>query len=108
MRRSRGLVLALAALALSGSLPACTVFRKCGLSGCPDDARISAEVRAQLDRYPELQAPNLISIQTLDHVVYLNGQVNTDPERNLAKTAAARVAGVTRVVNNINLEPQGR
>jgi osmotically-inducible protein OsmY len=93
---------------LSGSLSACTVFRKCGLGGCPDDTRISADVRAQLDRYPELQPPNLISVQTLDHVVYLNGQVNTEPERNLAKAAAARVAGVTRVVNNINLEPQGR
>ena len=108
MRRSKRLVLALAVLSLSGNLSGCTVFRKCGLAGCPDDARISAAVRAQLDRYPELQAPNLITIQTLDHVVYLNGQVNTEPERNLAKAAAARVAGVTRVVNNINLEPQGR
>jgi osmotically-inducible protein OsmY len=41
-------------------------------------------------------------------VVYLTGQVNTDAERILAKSVALQAAGVTQVVNSINLGYQGR
>jgi osmotically-inducible protein OsmY len=42
-------------------------------------------------------------VQTLDHVVYLNGLVDTDLERQLAESVAAGAKGVTRVVNSIGL-----
>lgn len=83
------------------------MYRKCGLSGCPDDAGITADVRTRLNQYPELEPPNLIYVQTLDHVVYLTGQVDTDTERLLAKSVALEAGGVTRVVNSINLSYQG-
>jgi osmotically-inducible protein OsmY len=99
---------AVAAVILAGNLCACAVYRKCGFSGCPDDARISADVRALFKQYPELAPPNLVYVQTLDRVVYLTGQVNTDPECALARSVAIQVAGVTRVVNSINTGYQGR
>ena len=92
---------------LTGSLCGCAVYRKCGWNGCAGDARITADVRARLNQYPELEPPNLIYVQTLDHVVYLTGQVNTDTERMLAKSVALEAAEVNRVVNSINLSYQG-
>ena len=92
---------------LAGTLSACAAYRKCGWEGCPGDRHISSDVRATFNQYPELEPPNLIYIQTLDHIVYLTGQVNTEPERDLAGSLAKSVAGVDRVVNSINLEYQG-
>jgi osmotically-inducible protein OsmY len=93
---------------LAGSLCACAAYRKCGFAGCPGDANITANVRALFNQYPALEPPNLIYVQTLDHVVYLTGQVNTDAERILAKSVALQAVGVTQVVNSINLGYQGR
>jgi osmotically-inducible protein OsmY len=42
-------------------------------------------------------------VQTLDHVVYLNGVVDTPFEQRLAESVAGEAAGVKRVVNNIGL-----
>lgn len=84
------------------------MYRKCGFAGCPGDADITANVRAVFNQYPVLEPPNLVYVQTLDRVVYLTGQVNTDPERVLAKSVALQVPGVRRVVNSINLAYQGR
>ena len=97
-----------AALILAATPSACAVYSKCGLTGCPGDARITAQVTARFKRYAELEPPNLIYVQTLDRVVYLTGQVNTEPERELAQTVAQQVPGVTRVVNSINIGYQGR
>ncbi len=57
--------------------------------------------------YLELEPPNLIYVQTLDRVVYLTGQVNTETELELAQSLALHVPGVTRVVNSINMGYQG-
>jgi osmotically-inducible protein OsmY len=92
---------------LAANLCACAVYRKCGFAGCPGDAKITAEVKALFDRYPALEPPNLLYVQTLDRVVYLTGQVNTETERELAQSLASHVAGVTRVVNSINTGYQG-
>jgi osmotically-inducible protein OsmY len=108
MSWSRGFSAVISAGILAGSLCGCAVYRKCGFTGCAGDAKITADVKALLDRYPELEPPNIVYVQTLDHVVYLTGQVNTDPERILAKSVALQVAGVTRVINSINLGYQGR
>jgi osmotically-inducible protein OsmY len=94
------------AITVTAALPACAVYRKCGLSGCPGDARITAEVRALLDQHAALGPPNLIRVQTLDRVVYLSGQVSTDLQREIAQSIALEAPGVARVVNSL-AEPYG-
>ncbi len=87
-------------------LPGCAVYQayeKCGFAGCSDDQRITRDVRALLNRHPALEPPNLIQVRTLDHVVYLNGLVDTDFERQMADSVAAEAQGVVRVVNSIGL-----
>jgi osmotically-inducible protein OsmY len=96
---------------LSGAMAGCATvetYRKCGFSGCLGDSDITARVQGRFERYTVLQPPNLIRVQTLDHVVYLTGIVNTPPPRDLAGSVAAQVPGVRRVVNSISLEYQGR
>jgi osmotically-inducible protein OsmY len=104
-RTKRVLALALALPLVSGA-PGCAVYHtyeKCGFSGCPGDAAITANVRGLFDRHPALQAPNLLSVQTLDHVVYLSGVVDTDLERQMAESVALEATGVVRVVNSIGV-----
>ena len=91
------------ALVLAATLPGCAAYKKCGFAGCPGDAEITAQVRALFDQYPVLKPPNLLEVQTLDHVVYLNGVVDTDLERQMAESVAHEATGVTRVVNSIGL-----
>lgn len=108
MIRLRHILAPAVAVVLTGSLPACAVYRKCGFSGCPGDAKISANVRTLLKQYPSLEAPNTVRVQTMDHVVYLNGEVNTDLERFTAESVARSIPGVTRVVDSISLSYSGR
>jgi len=91
------------ALILTGILPGCAAYTKCGFTGCPGDAKITADVRALFDQHPELEPPNLINVRTLDHVVYLTGLLDTDLQRQMAQSLAHQVAGVTKVVNSIGL-----
>jgi len=95
---------------LTCALPGCAVFNvynKCGFAGCPGDARITADVVARFRSYTTLQPPNLIRVQTLDRVVYLTGQVNTDTARDLADSVALQAAGAARVVDTISIEYAG-
>jgi osmotically-inducible protein OsmY len=86
---------------LAYALAGCATFEKCGLEGCPGDAGITAKVQAALNRHADLGAPDSISVQTLNHVVYLNGLVDDDLAKRTAVSVTKRVAGVTDVVNNI-------
>jgi osmotically-inducible protein OsmY len=93
------------------ALPGCAsydAYIKCKSDGCPDDARITADVRALFKQHAALQPPNVISVQTLDQVVYLSGRVDTTLERSTAETVAIEVAGVKQVVNSIDLSYTGR
>ena len=99
--------LALAA-ALACALPACAPFEKCGFAGCPGDAQISAAVRALFDRHPELGPPGLLSVKTLDGVVYLDGVVDTDLVRQEAQAIALQAHGVRKVVNSLGVTNAGR
>jgi len=106
-RSAGGLVLL---IALAGSLGGCATLEtlhKCG-SGCPGDAEISAAVRARLYQHTELLAPNRVYVSTLDGIVYLSGEVVTDTQRLDAEDIARATPRVTRVVNIIGLEFQGR
>jgi hypothetical protein len=53
--------------------------------------------------YRELGPPNLIGVQTLDHVVYLSGEVSAGEFSAVAESAAHQVPGVTKVVNSISV-----
>ena len=95
-------------VALTGSLAACATYSKCGVSGCPEDARIARELRLRLTQYPSLEAPNSVRVQASDHVVYLYGLVNNELERGMAEEVARSITGVTRVVDLISLDDVGR
>jgi osmotically-inducible protein OsmY len=86
-------------LILISTLSGCATFEKCGFKGCPGDAQITAEVKALLDRHPELGTS--INVQTLDHVVYLYGLVDTLSGSEIAESVAREAPGVTRVVSSI-------
>jgi osmotically-inducible protein OsmY len=89
------------AVILTGVLPGCATNPKCGSNGCQGDAKITAEVQALFDTYPVLEPPNVLTVQTADRVVFLNGLVATDLERDIAETVALRASGVAMVVNGI-------
>jgi osmotically-inducible protein OsmY len=86
-------------LVIAGVLSGCATFEKCGFKGCPGDAQITAEVQAQFDRHPELGSS--INVQTLDHVVYLYGLVDTPLDSGIAESVARETPDVTRVVSSI-------
>lgn len=87
-------------LFLTVALPGCATFQERG-SNADDDAKISANVQTQLDRRPQLGPPHSIDVQTLNHVVYLNGFVSAGLESETAESVADEAPGVTRVVNDI-------
>ena len=90
-----------AVLLLSGGLLGCAAERKCGLGGCPGDAEITADVQKRLNRHPDLEGVNSINVQTLDHVVYLSGEVSAGLMRETAEEIAKKTPGVTRVEDTI-------
>jgi osmotically-inducible protein OsmY len=92
---------------VAGLLSGCAAYAKCGVSGCEGDKEITAAVEKVIGLYPALLPPNTVRVQTIDHVVYLYGQVNTEVERSTAEEAALSVSGVKRVVNSINFSYQG-
>jgi hypothetical protein len=75
-------------------------YKKCGFRGCAGDAKITAEILSQFREHSELE-PNAITVQTLDHVVYLNGLVSSNLEIATAESIARQVPGVTRVVSSV-------
>jgi osmotically-inducible protein OsmY len=93
---------------LCASLSACAAYKACGFEGCAGDKQTTAAVQNVIRQYPALEAPNTVRVQTLDHIVYLYGQVNTELERQTAQEAALSVNGVKRVVNSISLQFEGR
>ena len=82
--------------------------RSCPAGGCPDDAKITADVQAQLNQRPGLAPPNRVYVKVMGGVVYLSGQVASDLQRRDAEDAARSVPGVSKVVNTIALTYSGR
>jgi osmotically-inducible protein OsmY len=75
-------------------------------SGSPpkDDARITAAVKAAIDKHPDLGPPNQISVDTRDHVVYLSGTVDYGLVAQNAVSVARGVRGVNDVVNDVSVD----
>jgi osmotically-inducible protein OsmY len=93
------------ALILACTLSGCATFGKCDSDSCRDDAKITKNVDAALDRQPDLFPPNSISVQTVDHVVYLNGLVEGSGSET-AEAATDQVPGVSSVVNSVTDDTQ--
>jgi osmotically-inducible protein OsmY len=91
---------------VTAALAGCAAYqevRHCGYGGCPADAHITAEVKAEFNRHTELKPPNLLYVQTLNGTVYLSGEVATPLQRETAVEVARQVPSVSRVVDNIAL-----
>jgi osmotically-inducible protein OsmY len=91
------------AFILIGALAGCATYGKCGSAGCAGDAQVTQNVQSMFDQHPELGPPNSIQIQTLNHVVYLNGMVGEGLQSSVAESVALGAPGVTRVVNSISV-----
>jgi osmotically-inducible protein OsmY len=72
--------------------------------GNAEDSAITARVQAQLQQSASLQAPNVVTVQTVKHVVYLRGLVGTPYQRELAKSLAAQADESLVIVNMIAVE----
>jgi osmotically-inducible protein OsmY len=88
---------------LAGALGGCATYEKCGREGCAGDAKVTSSVQKSFNQHPDLGAPGAIEIQTLNHVVYLDGVVDTGLERATAESLAQAVPGVTRVVDSMEV-----
>jgi len=84
---------------LTGALPGCATYEKCGLKGCPGDAKITADVQSQLEKHAEIG--HFVEVQTVNGVVYLNGRVADGLIRTTAESVANQTPGVAKVVDNI-------
>lgn len=98
----------LAMLAIFVSVAGCQSFGRCGMRGCPDDQQITAHVRELLDQYPALAAPSQVTVQTVNHVIYLRGLVATPYQKRLAAYLAGQIDVPVRVVNLIGLDNGSR
>jgi osmotically-inducible protein OsmY len=87
-------------LVVASALAGCATFGGCPSDSCRDDAKITKNVEAQLTQRRDLE-PNVINVQTRNHVVYLSGLVSSGLEGYTAEEIASATPGVSRVVNSI-------
>jgi len=93
---------------LGAALSGCAVFEKCSPENCATDAKITADVADMLGAHSEFGPPGTIHVQTINGVVYLNGQVNSDMERQSAEALVLRIPNVKDVVNSLNSRSNAR
>jgi hypothetical protein len=98
---TRKILAFVAALTVAAALPGCAVFPQS--SNPAVDRKINADVETRFGQNAELEAPNLLSVQTINRVVYLNGLVSTGLQRRDAELVANQVQGVDKVVNSIGV-----
>ena len=79
---------------------------KCGAGGCEGDAAITQQVQALFKQHTEFGTQ--LYVKTMDQVVYLTGQVNTELQRDSAESLARGVTGVRKVINNVGVSYSGR
>jgi osmotically-inducible protein OsmY len=93
-----------AALIVAAALPGCATIEKCGFEGCASDRKITAKVEAIVNAHPEFGPPGTITVQTLNGVVYLNGELADGVDREAVRSMIRRVAGVKKVVSSTVVE----
>jgi hypothetical protein len=90
-----------AALIVAAALPGCAAFPQS--SNPTVDQRITADVEARFKQHAELEAPDLIDVQTINRVVYLNGTVSAGLQREYAESIAKQVPGVKEVIDSVSV-----
>ena len=91
----------LMALASRGVLAAGSSVPQIEVTGAPrDDAAIAAEVRQRISEQPSLKSFN-IGVRSVDHTVYLEGQVDTRLDTTEAGHVAQAVPGVKKVYDDL-------
>ena len=90
-----------AALIVAAALPGCAAFPQS--SNAAVDQKITADVETRFRQHAELEAPDLLDVQTINRVVYLNGTVSTGLQREYAESVANQATGVTKVINSISV-----
>jgi osmotically-inducible protein OsmY len=104
--KSKCFRLAGSVLVLTGLFSGCAAYKaydKCGLRGCAGDTNITSEIQTQFNQHLSLE-PNAITVQPLDHTVYLYGLVSSSLEIDTAESIAREVPGVTGVVSSVAVE----
>jgi hypothetical protein len=92
-------ILAFVALTLAAALPGCALFPQS--SNPAVDQTITADVETRFGQHAELEPPNLINVQTINRVVYLNGSVSSGFQRSYAESVVNQVQGVDKIVDSI-------
>jgi len=92
-----------AVLAILLSLNACTAMTGQTAGQYLDDSTITASVKAKL---VAVKASNLtrIDVDTTNHVVSLNGVVESQDQKQRAEQLAMQVSGVRGVENNLQIQ----
>jgi osmotically-inducible protein OsmY len=88
---------------LAGAAAGCADLRAHGSQSASADAMITADVETQLNLMADLGPPGSIKVQTLDHVVYLNGLVDGGLEKRTAEEAVLKIPGVEKVADDIDV-----
>ena len=101
MQNSKTLSAATLVLLIAAALSGCAVFQKCSPENCANDAKITAAVNDMLAQHTEFGPPGTIRAETINGVVYLNGLVNSDMERQSAEAFVLRIPDVKDVVNSL-------
>ena len=74
-------------------------------TGCkPSDEKITAAVQSALDNNPSL---NSVSPSVNDGVVTLNGEVETEADKELAESSLSGVKGIKSINNSVTVKPSG-
>jgi osmotically-inducible protein OsmY len=87
--------------ALAGALSGCAAFDKCSPENCKTDTETRKNVSDLVDQHREFGPPGTVRVQTVNGVVYLSGQLDSDFEIRSAEALARQVPGVKDVVNNL-------
>jgi osmotically-inducible protein OsmY len=91
-------------IVLMSALGGCATYERFGLEGCPSDRDVSAQVQALMNKHPELGPPGSISVQTMNGVVYLDGEVVGGLEKRNVESIVRKFSGVKRIVDGISVE----
>jgi osmotically-inducible protein OsmY len=89
------------AVILAATLPGCAAFPQTAHPAV--DQKITADVEARFRQHAELEAPDLIDVQTINRVVYLNGTVSAGLQREYAESIAKQAPGVKEVIDSIGV-----
>ena len=91
------------ALTVMLSIAGCTALTGQSTGQYVDDRTITASVKSKLvaDRASNLTR---VDVDTTNHVVSLNGVVESSDQKQRAEELAAQVSGVRRVDNNLQIQ----